>query len=156
MLQFMLVPGLLKPLVYAIVRTFPIPVLAQLNRCRCQLYMASLMLAKNSMERLGMKVKDDLGMYKAFGEPAWGQGRGGGSRLHSTAWGPCSRTPCCCAARHTAPGLYAPGIYAAAEARHGTCMTCALGCPASDCAAQAQASTHWCSGQCMWHAHWVA
>lgn len=92
MLQFMLVPGLLKPVVYALVRTFPIAVLAKLNQCRCQLYMASLMLAKNSMERLGMKVKDDLGMFQAFGEWACTVARGA-CHLHTTARFLCHSLP---------------------------------------------------------------
>jgi hypothetical protein len=39
-----------------------------LNECRCQLYMASIMLTKNAMGRLAMEWKDPLNMEKTFGE----------------------------------------------------------------------------------------
>ena len=68
MLIFMLVPKVLRPVVYTWLRTFPTRTLSRLNECRCQLYMASIMLIKNAMGRLGMEWKDPLDMEKTFGE----------------------------------------------------------------------------------------
>lgn len=67
-LQFMLVPPLLKPLTWALLRAFPTKQLYQLNLARSQLYMAGICLAKNAMKRMGAQWVDELGMEKEFGE----------------------------------------------------------------------------------------
>lgn len=67
-LTWMLMPPLLKPLVYPLVSRFPPAQLEHLNVARMQLYTAALTLARNAMERLGMPWDDELRMAESFGE----------------------------------------------------------------------------------------
>ena len=73
----MMIPPLLKPAAYALLRRFPTPQLATLNLVRTQLFTAGIVLAKNAMRRLGIAWTDDLGMEAEFGELrrcCWGGG----------------------------------------------------------------------------------
>lgn len=66
-LTWMLMPPLLKPLVWPLVSRFPPRQLEQLNVARMQLYMAALTLARNAMTRLGLPWQDELQLTEAFG-----------------------------------------------------------------------------------------
>ncbi|GBF94618.1 thromboxane-A synthase [Raphidocelis subcapitata] len=68
-LTFMITPRLLKPLVWAAVRTCPTRTIAGLNLARSQIYTAAIALIKNAMGRMGAQWVDDLGMEKAFANP---------------------------------------------------------------------------------------
>jgi hypothetical protein len=67
-LTFMLLPPLLKPLLYPIIRRFPPRRLQQLNIARMQLFTAALTLARNAMGRLGLPWRDEVNMVASFGE----------------------------------------------------------------------------------------
>lgn len=68
-LTYMVIPPLLKPLLYPLIRSLPPARLAQLNIARMQLFSAAGTLAQNAMRRLGIPWRDELNMMKAFGEP---------------------------------------------------------------------------------------
>lgn len=67
-LTFMLLPRLLKPAMYPLIRRFPPKRLAQLNVARMQLFTAALTLARNAMARLGLPWRDEVHMVPNFGE----------------------------------------------------------------------------------------
>eukprot|EP00882_Tetradesmus_deserticola_P026751 GHRQ01029541.1.p1 GENE.GHRQ01029541.1~~GHRQ01029541.1.p1 ORF type:complete len:239 (+),score=91.55 GHRQ01029541.1:2-718(+) len=67
-LTFMLLPPLLKPVLYPLIRRFPPQRLRGLNTARMQLFTAALTLAKNAMTRLGLPWQDEVNMTDKFGE----------------------------------------------------------------------------------------
>jgi hypothetical protein len=67
-LTFMLLPPLLKPVLYPIIRRFPPRRLRDLNTARMQLFTAALTLARNAMARLGLPWRDEVNMVANFGE----------------------------------------------------------------------------------------
>jgi hypothetical protein len=67
-LTYMLLPPLLKPVLYPLIRRFPPQRLRNLNVARMQLFTAALTLAKNTMGRLGLPWKDEVNMVANFGE----------------------------------------------------------------------------------------
>ncbi|WIA07921.1 hypothetical protein OEZ85_007399 [Tetradesmus obliquus] len=68
-LTFMLLPRLLKPALYPLIRRFPPKRLAQLNVARMQLFTAALTLARNAMARLGLPWRDEVHMVPNFDRP---------------------------------------------------------------------------------------
>jgi hypothetical protein len=69
-LTYMLLPPLLKPVLYPLIRRFPPKRLRNLNIARMQLFTAALTLAKNAMARLGLPWRDEVHMVANFGEAA--------------------------------------------------------------------------------------
>lgn len=67
-LTYMLVPPLLKPVVYPLIRACPPARLQTLNIARMQLYTAAMTLAQNAVKRLGLPWHDEINMAKHFGE----------------------------------------------------------------------------------------
>eukprot|EP00882_Tetradesmus_deserticola_P030263 GHRQ01033963.1.p2 GENE.GHRQ01033963.1~~GHRQ01033963.1.p2 ORF type:complete len:489 (+),score=180.62 GHRQ01033963.1:1689-3155(+) len=68
-LTFMLLPPLLKPVLYPLIRRFPPQRLRGLNTARMQLFTAALTLAKNAMTRLGLPWQDEVNMTDKFDCP---------------------------------------------------------------------------------------
>jgi hypothetical protein len=69
-LTYMLLPPLLKPVLYPLIRRFPPQRLRGLNVARMQLFTAALTLAQNAMARLGLPWRDEVNMVANFGEAA--------------------------------------------------------------------------------------
>jgi hypothetical protein len=66
-LTYMLVPPLLKPVVWRLLAAAPPPRMRELNAARRKLFGAAETLAANAVRRLGLVWEDDIGMAAAFG-----------------------------------------------------------------------------------------